>query len=53
MIKPKGLEDYLKEDPSLTRKTTLEEFEKGIQSKGESVEEAYEAYLSVLNMENR
>lgn len=52
MIKPKRFQDYLNDDPSLTEKITYEEFVRRQQvpsnQKDDSVEEAYNAYLKVL-----
>lgn len=52
MIKPKGLQDFLTEDPSLTEKITYEEFVRRQQTtatiKDDGVEEAYNAYRKVL-----
>ena len=51
MIKPKGLQDYLNDDPSLTEKITYEEFinsQKTTGIKDDGVEEAYNSYLKVL-----
>lgn len=52
-IKPKGLQDFLAEDYSLTEKITFEEFvrrnqEMSIIHKNDGVEEAYNTYLKVL-----
>ncbi len=55
MIKPKGLQDFLNEDPSLTEKITYEEFENGqkaINMKDDGIAEAYDAYRRVLEAEN-
>ena len=51
MIKPKGLQDYLNEDPSLTEKITYEEFinnQKPTGKKDDGLEEAYNTYLKDL-----
>ena len=51
MIKPKGLQDILNENPSLTEKITYEEFINRQQStsiKDDGVEEAYNSYLKVF-----
>ena len=58
MTKPKGLQDFLNEDSSLTEKITYEEFEKRQQitaiQKDDGVEEAYNGYRKVLKeLENR
>lgn len=54
MVKPKGFHDYLKDDESLTKKMTYEEFinsqKTGFDDSG--IEEAYEAYKRVLESEN-
>lgn len=56
MIKPKSIQDFLDEDPSLTEKITYEEFiEKKAASKDNeeiSIEEAYDSYRRVLEVEN-
>lgn len=55
MIKPKGLQDFLNEDPSLTEKITYEEFENGqkaINMKDDGIAEAYESYRKDLEAEN-
>ncbi len=55
MLKPKGLQDFLNEDPSLTEKITYEEFENGqkaINMKDDGIVEAYDAYRRVLEAEN-
>lgn len=47
MIKSKGLEDFLKEDPSLTKEITYEEFEsnqKVVNIEDDGIEESYDAY---------
>lgn len=52
MIKPKGLQDYLNDDPSLTEKVTYEEFinsQKSTSKKDDVVEEAYNSYLKILD----
>lgn len=54
-IKPKGLSDYLREDPSLTRKITYEEFknsEVSGASLDDGIEEAYNAYKEILDSLN-
>lgn len=51
MIKPKGLQDFLDENPSLTEKITYEEYmnsQKATNQKDDGVEEAYNGYLKVL-----
>ena len=51
MIKPKELQDFLNDDPSLTEKITDEEFmnsQKPTGKKDDGVEEAYNSYLKVL-----
>ncbi len=52
-IKPKSFQDFLKEDPSLTRKYTPEEIEarKHIpaDTEGVTIEEAYGSYKRVLH----
>lgn len=54
MIKQKGFHDYLKDDETLTRKITYEEFinsqKSGFDDSG--IEKAYEAYKRVLESEN-
>lgn len=55
MIKPKGLQDFLNEDASLTEKITYKEFENGqkaINMKDYGIAEAYDAYRRVLEAEN-
>lgn len=52
-VKPKGMMDYIAEDPSLSRKMTLEEFEShSFMAEGEnddvSVEEAFEGCQKVM-----
>lgn len=55
MIKPKGLKDYLAEDPSLSEKITYEEFQRrqnaSADIKDDGVAEAYEAYCKIINEE--
>lgn len=52
MIKQKGLQDYLDDDPSLTEKITYEKFMRRQQmssnQKDDGVEEAYNCYLKIL-----
>ncbi len=49
MIKPKGLQEILTENPSLRKKITYEEYQDSIQSGFDDtgIEEAYRAYQSV------
>lgn len=52
MIKQKGFQDYLNDDPSLTEKITYEEFirrqQMSANQKDDGVKEAYNSYLKVL-----
>lgn len=50
MIKPKGLQEILAENPSLTRKLRYEEYQDSIQGNFDDadIEEAYRAYQSVM-----
>lgn len=49
-ITPKGIMDFLKDDPMLTEKMTIDQLE-GIKSDVDdsSLEEAYQAYKEVIN----
>lgn len=52
MIKQKGLQDYLAEDPSLSEKITYEEFQRRqnapAEIKDDGVTEAYESYCKIV-----
>ena len=53
MIKPKGFQDYLNDDPRLTEKITYEDFinsQKATGIKDDGVEEAYNGFLKVLEV---
>ncbi len=55
MIKAKGLNEILEEDPSLTKKITYEEFMNGAtasQDSDVSIETAYESYKKVKYDQN-
>ena len=56
MIKQKGFQDYLNDDPSLTEKITYEEFmnKKATPKDNEeiSIEDAYDSYCRVLEAKN-
>lgn len=58
MIKQKGFQDYLNDDPSLTEKITYEEFERmqhtSINQKNDDIEDVYNDYLKFLKeLENK
>lgn len=55
-MKSKGLQEILKENPSLTRKLTYEEFQNSIvscENLDDGIEEAYEIYRKFIEKMNK